>query len=76
MVSALLRVAGRESVRKQCVLVSRPLAVAVTHLWVRDSGRGLGRKLVKSAEAFAKVVGMIENAAGSNTRYFMSKQIS
>src|ERR1700720_3938344 len=26
----------------------------VTHLWVRNSGRGLGRKLVESAEAFAK----------------------
>jgi GNAT superfamily N-acetyltransferase len=74
----------------------------ITHLWVRDSGRGLGRQLMESAERFAKeqrkkglfldtlefqarpfyeklgfsVMGTIENAAGSNTRYFMSKHIS
>jgi len=74
----------------------------LTHLWVREAGRGLGRQLVENAEAFAKekgkrgifldtldfqarpfyeklgftVVGKIENAAGSNARYFMSKHIS
>jgi GNAT superfamily N-acetyltransferase len=73
----------------------------ITHLWVKDRGRGLGRQLVEVAESFAKqhgkrglfldtlefqarpfyeklgfvVIGKIENTAGSNARYFMSKRL-
>lgn len=74
----------------------------ITHLWVKNRRRGLGRQLLGTAEGFAKqngkrglfldtldfqakpfyeklgfaVIGKIEDAAGSNTSYFMSKRIS